>query len=59
MAWQGKGTALYYLGRLNESIQYFDKVMELAQQAKFPPRYFYAYIHNSILKLRNSNNTCF
>lgn len=30
MALQGKGTALYHLVRLNESIQYFDKVIELA-----------------------------
>jgi len=37
MAWQGKGTALYHLGKYNESIQYFDKVIELA------PMYYRSY----------------
>ncbi len=39
MQWPGRATALYHLGRLNESIQCFDKVIELA------PKYYRSYYY--------------
>jgi tetratricopeptide (TPR) repeat protein len=46
MAWQGKGTALYHLRRHNESIQYFDKVIEMA------PMYYRSYYYKGNVHAR-------